>query len=90
MRKVCLFIAAASAVRVLEEPKAPAVDANSTNCSNTTIPFFKASDSGKENSTYTRVVPETFGDNMLHTIIKQFAIETKMSDGKPSGKFYLN
>ena len=77
-----MFLATASALRINEEP--------AQNCTNTTIPFFKASDSGKEGSNYTRVVPDTFGDSMLHVIIKQFAIETKMTDGRPSGKFYLD
>ena len=75
------MLATASALRINEEPQ---------NCTNTTIPFFKASESGVEGGNYTRVVPDTFGDNMLHTIIKQYAIETKMTDGKPSGKFYLD
>ena len=77
-----LLLVTVSALRILEEP--------AQNCTNTTIPFFKPSDSGKEGGNYTRVVPDTFGDNMLHTIIKQYAVETKMSDGKPSGKFYLD
>ena len=80
--KINYLVAMVAAVRVREEPVV-------VPCNNVTIPF-KPSDSGKEGMNYTRVVPDTYGDMMLYTIIKQFAIETKTPDGKPSGKFYLD
>ena len=43
---------------------------------------------------YERKVPPQFesdaGDKLMHSIIINYAIETRDTDGKPSGKFYLD
>ena len=54
---------------------------------------YKASDSGAAKDGYVRVIPAQFTDDvtdqLMATILKDYAIETRKLDGKPSGNFYL-
>ena len=56
--------------------------------------FFKASDSGTQ--FYERVLPAHFNgegefdDRFMFNLHKNYALERKTKDGKPSGKFYMD